>query len=82
VFLVADVDLGEEGLLPGGAFWSAFPLRAQAAASGPPTQLAPVVVQGRNTDLVGTVASASQGIVGAGGNLKRAPFFGVGSCSK
>jgi hypothetical protein len=38
--------------------------RAQTAAP-PPTQLAPVVVPGRGTDLVGTAASASQGIVGA-----------------
>lgn len=45
--------------------WGATALHAQAASGGPPTQLAPLVVQGRNTDLVGTAASASQGIVGA-----------------
>ena len=39
-------------------------LRAQSgAASAPPTQLAPVVVQGRDTDLVGVASSAAQGIV-------------------
>lgn len=38
---------------------------AQAASAPPPTQLAPMVVQGRETDLVGEAVSASQGSVGA-----------------
>ena len=38
---------------------------AAARAQTPPAVLAPVVVEGRETDLVGTAASASQGIVGA-----------------
>src|SRR5581483_974979 len=36
-----------------------------ANPASPPTQLDPVLVQGRNTDLVGTASSASEGIVGA-----------------
>jgi hypothetical protein len=50
---------------------SVVALRAQTA---PPTQLAPVVVQGRDTDLVGTATSASQGIVGRA-ELDARPFL-------
>jgi hypothetical protein len=39
-----------------------------------PTQLAPLVVQGRDTDLVGVASSASQGIVGAA-ELDARPFL-------
>jgi hypothetical protein len=54
---------------------SALSLRAQTApASAPPTRLAPVIVPGRGTDLLGVAASASQGIVGAP-QLERRPFL-------
>jgi hypothetical protein len=50
-------------------------LQAQNSAAPPePTQLAPVVVQGRDTDLVGVASSASQGIVGAL-ELEARPFL-------
>lgn len=49
-------------------------LRAQNAPAAPPTQLAPVVVQGRDTDLLGVASSASQGIVGAT-ELDARPFL-------
>ncbi len=49
--------------------------RAQTdPGAAPPTQLRPVVVQGRASDLVGTAASASQGVVGAG-ELDARPFL-------
>ncbi len=49
--------------------------RAQTGpAAAPPTQLSPVVVQGRASDLVGTAATASQGFVGAA-ELEARPFF-------
>lgn len=52
-----------------------MPLRAQTAGASPrPTQLPPVVVQGRGTDLVGVATSASQGIVGAS-ELDARPFL-------
>lgn len=47
---------------------------ANAADSPPPVQLSPVVVQGRDTDLVGEATSASQGIVGAR-ELEARPFL-------
>ncbi len=57
---------------------TATALRAQISAAPadtpPATQLAPFVVQGRGTDLVGTAASASQGIVGAT-ELDARPFL-------
>ncbi|MBL9186880.1 MAG: TonB-dependent receptor [Opitutaceae bacterium] len=48
--------------------------QSHAAGSPPPTQLAPLVVQGRDTDLVGVAMSASQGIVGAA-ELEARPFL-------
>jgi hypothetical protein len=50
--------------------------RAQTIPADPggPTVLAPVVVQGRSTDLVGTASTASQGIVGAA-ELDARPFL-------
>jgi hypothetical protein len=57
---------------------SAVALRAQSAAVPPaasvPTQLDPFLVPGRATDLIGTAASASQGIVGAA-DLAARPFL-------
>jgi hypothetical protein len=44
------------------------------AAPSAPTQLNPYIVQGRDTDLVGTAVSASQGIVGAN-ELDARPFL-------
>ena len=49
-------------------------LHAQTAVTGAATQLAPVVVQGRDSDLIGTAVSASQGIVGAA-ELDARPFL-------
>ena len=50
-------------------------LRAQTAAEpGAVTQLTPVVVQGRETDLIGVARAASQGIVGAT-ELDARPFL-------
>jgi hypothetical protein len=46
----------------------------RAAAGETPTQLSPIVVQGRDTDLLGTATSASQGIVGAS-ELDARPFL-------
>jgi len=52
-----------------------FPLRAQMVpVPGPPTQLAPEIVQGRATDLIGTASAASQGMVGAT-ELEARPFL-------
>lgn len=48
-------------------------LPAQTAVA-PPTQLAPVVVPGRETDLAGTATSAAQGVVGAR-ELEARPFL-------
>src|SRR5687767_10342541 len=47
---------------------------AMPAASSAPAQLAPFVVQGRDTDLVGVASSASQGVVGAT-ELDARPFL-------
>ncbi len=52
----------------------ALSLRAQVSAAPPPAQLSPVIVQGRETDLVGVASSASQGIVGAT-ELAARPFL-------
>ena len=52
----------------------ALSLRAQSSSAPPPTQLSPVVVQGRDTNLVGIASSASQGIVGAT-ELDARPFL-------
>ena len=49
-------------------------LRAQTPAVAPPTQLAPLIVQGRDTTLIGVATSASQGIVGAA-ELEARPFL-------
>jgi hypothetical protein len=50
-------------------------VRAQIpVAPAPPTQLAPVIVQGRDTDLIGVASSASQGIVGSA-DLGTRPFL-------
>ncbi len=58
-------------LIAGGA----AALRAQTASAPPGAlQLDPYVVQGRQTDLVGTATSASQGIVGAA-ELESRPFL-------
>eukprot|EP01034_Spumella_vulgaris_P021071 gene21071-27028_t len=46
----------------------------KSAAEPAPTRLDTVVVQGRDTDLVGTAAAASQGIVGAR-ELDARPFL-------
>ena len=48
-------------------------LSAQTAVA-PPTQLAPVVVPGRETDLVGSATSAAQGVIGAR-ELEARPFL-------
>ncbi len=54
---------------------SALHAQTTAGAAPPgPTQLDPFVVQGRDTDLVGTATSASQGIVGAP-ELAARPFL-------
>jgi hypothetical protein len=54
---------------------AAVPSEAQTAAgSGPVPQLAPEIVQGRETDLVGTATSAAQGVVGAA-ELDVRPFL-------
>ena len=47
---------------------------ARLGAAIPPTPLAPVVVQGRHTDLVSVATSASQGVVGAA-ELEVRPFL-------
>lgn len=54
---------------------SAAVLHSQTTpSSGVPVQLSPLVVQGRDTDLVGVASSASQGIVGAA-ELDMRPFL-------
>ena len=61
----------------GACLLACFPIVVTAQitpGAGPPTQLAPVVVQGRDTDLVGVARSASQGIVGAA-ELDARPFL-------